>query len=311
METLFEVMKLSVSLGVLVFLSDRLIDSGSRLARVFGISPTVIGLTLLAYGTSLPEFSVSSIAAIKGHSRIAVANAIGSNIYNIAVVMGVASLISPFTIKERTLATRDAIIMILSALLLALLSSIGGIGRISGVVMVSLLVFYTIYIIRHGWFPSEVGQYGRVSKAREIALSIVLLSGVLVSGNFTVDSAANLARMIGVGEWVIGATIVAAGTSLPETVVSIIAARKGEFGMSVGNIVGSNIFNILWILGFASILSPLAIDLLAVYPDLIFLGLITILFYIGLSKGRLTKVEGALYIGVYAGYIYCLLWSRG
>ena len=133
------------------------------------------------------------------------------------------------------------------------------------------------------------------------------MAGVLISGNFTVDSAVNLARTAGVSEWVIGATIVAAGTSLPETVVSIIAAKRGEFGISVGNIAGSNIFNILWILGFASILNPLSINFSKVYLDIIFLNLITILFYAGLLKGRLTKAEGILYIAIYLSYIYYLL----
>jgi len=306
-EIAFESLKFIVSLGALIVFAERLIHSGVRLARAFGISPAVIGLTLLAYGTSLPEFSVSSIAAIKGHSGITVANIVGSNIYNVAVVMGIATLISPFVVREGKLARRDGVVMLLATGLLIPLAYLGRIERITGIVIVTTTVFYTYYIIRHDRVSACINQDRGISKVKEIGLCAIFLVGVLISGNLTVDSAVNLARLVGVTEWVIGATIVAAGTSLPETVVSIIAARKGEMGMSVGNIVGSNIFNILWILGFASILNPLTIDLNSIYIDIAFLCAISILFHIGLVKGRLSRWEGILYITVYAGYSYYLL----
>ena len=173
--------------------------------------------------------------------------------------------------------------------------------------MAGFLVFYVYLILKHDRVYGGIESDKGISKIRETVIVIILLAGVLIIGNFTVDSAVNLARSAGVSEWVIGATIVAAGTSLPETVVSIIAARKGEFSMSVGNIAGSNIFNILWILGFASILNPLTINFSKVYLDITFLNLITILFYAGLLKGRLTKGEGILYIAIYLSYIYYLL----
>lgn len=173
--------------------------------------------------------------------------------------------------------------------------------------MVVFIAGYTYLIIRHDRGYSNVESDKNLSKIKEAAVVVLLLAGVLISGYFTVDYAVKLARSAGVAEWLIGATIVAAGTSLPETVVSIIAARKGEYAMSIGNIVGSNIFNILWILGFASILHPLTIDFHKIYPDLIFLVTITLFLYAGLCKGRLTKGEGMLYISLYIGYIYYLL----
>lgn len=307
MEICINLIVLTASLGVLVFLGEKLINSALRLARAFGVSPAVIGLTVLAYGTSLPEFVVSSIAAVKQYSDLSVSNVVGSNIYNIAFILGVASIISPLCIKERVFVKRDGLVMLFAAVILCLFAYLGKIGRFSGMVMVVFIAGYTYLIIRHDRGHSNVESDKNLSKIKEAVVIVLLLAGVLISGYFTVDYAVKLARSAGVAEWLIGATIVAAGTSLPETVVSIIAARKGEYAMSIGNIVGSNIFNILWILGFASILHPLTIDFHKIYPDLIFLVTITLFLYAALCKGRLTKGEGMLYISLYIGYIYYLL----
>lgn len=307
MEIILEAVKLFLSLGVLIFLGGRLIEAAVRLARGFGVSPTVIGLTLLAYGTSLPEFAVSSIAAVKGHSGISISNIIGSNIYNIGVVMGVVSLIRPFAIEDLLLARRDGVMMLIATALLGLLLFLGGIGRLTGFSMVAAISFYTYYILRHDRTNNGMKSDPGISREREVIIIALLMGGVLISGDISVDAASKLARLAGVTEWVIGATVVAAGTSLPETVVSIMAIRKGETGMSIGNIVGSNTFNILWILGFASMLNPLKIETNPVYADLIFLSLISVLFYIAIAKARLARVEGVLYISIYAGYIYYLL----
>lgn len=307
MDTIISLVKLVASLSTLVFLGDRLIDSSSRLARAFGISSAVIGLTVLAYGTSLPEFSVSSIAALKHHGGISVANVIGSNIYNVAIVLGIASILSPVIIKDDILAKRDGIIMLLATAFLAFLAYLGGIGRLTGIAMVGIIMIYTYRILRYDRINNGIDPDNGISRIKEMALAALLLAGVLVSGNFTVDSAIELAASAGVTEWVIGATIVAAGTSLPETVVSIIAARKGEIGMSVGNIVGSNIFNILWILGFSSTLYPLKIEFDAIIIDLTVMGLLSIMLYIGLARRRLTKAEGVLYIAIYLFYVLHLV----
>lgn len=307
MEIFINLIALIASLCVLVFLGEKLVNAALRIAKAFGVSPAVIGLTVLAYGTSLPEFTVSSIAAVKQYSGLSVSNIIGSNIYNIAFILGIASNISSISVKENILAKRDGLVMLIAAIILCLLAYIGTIGRLTGMAMALLIAFYTYSIIRYDKVHSQIESDKNLSKIKEASVIAVLLAGVLISGNFTVDYAVKLARSAGVTDWLIGATIVAAGTSLPETVVSIIAARKGEFAMSLGNIVGSNIFNILWILGFASILSPLTIDFNKIYPDLIFLVFITLFFYGAILKGRLTRGEGILYIALYIGYIYYLL----
>ncbi|BBO16573.1 Ca2+/Na+ antiporter [Candidatus Brocadia pituitae] len=307
MEIFINLITLTASLGVLIFLGEKLINAAMRLAKAFGVSPTVIGLTVLAYGTSLPEFVVSSIAAVKQYSDLSVSNIVGSNIYNIAFILGIASIISSLSIKERIFAKRDGLVMLFAVVILCLFTYLGKIGRLTGMAMMVFITCYTYTIIRSDRVHGDAEPNKNLSKIREVIIVVLLLTGVLISGNFTVNYAVKLARSAGITEWLIGATIVASGTSLPETVVSIIAARKGEYAMSIGNIVGSNIFNILWILGFASILHPLTIGFPKIYPDLIFLAVITLLFYAGLCKGRLTKGEGMLYIALYIGYIYCLL----
>lgn len=303
MEIIIELLKLLASLGALLFLAERLIDAAVKLSRAFGVSPAVIGLTLLAYGTSLPEFAVTSLAAVKGYSSIAIANVIGSNIYNIAVVMGIVSLMTPITVRDGEFIRRDGIVMLFATALLSILIAGGGIGRPTGMVMVLSTVYYTHYILKDDRTNSDIEPDARISWEKEALVVILLMGGVLVSGNVCVDAAANLAKLAGVSEWVIGATIIAAGTSLPETVVSIIAAKRGEFGMAIGNIVGSNTFNILWILGFASILNPLPVTISSTHIDLIFLSAVSILFYAGLARKKLSRVDGGLYLAIYSGYI--------
>jgi len=173
--------------------------------------------------------------------------------------------------------------------------------------MVLSLGLYTYYVLTHDKTTSEKRGDETISKARESCVALCCLLIVLVCGKFTVSSAIEVARGLGVTEWLIGATIVAAGTSLPETAVSISAARKGFFGMSVGNIVGSNIFNILWILGFAAMLHPLIVYFDLIRWDSVFLIGITVLLTCNLIKGRISRLEGAVYLAVYLGYMAYLL----
>ncbi len=299
---------LIVSLTALIFIADRLIDHSVKLAALLGISEAVIGLTVLAYGTSMPEFAVSSIASAQAHVQLSISNVVGSNIYNVAVIMGIVALLTPFAWKVDL--RRDGLFMLASTGALVLVAFIGGISSPLGVVMVVALAGYTYYVVksykRTNHDPGVTrNQNGALRK--EIGWCALLLAGVLLAGYGTVTFAVQTARSAGVSEWLIGATIVAAGTSLPETVVSIIAARKGQMGMSLGNIVGSNYFNILWILGFAAAVRPLSFSIAEIGVDLIFLSIIMFLFFIALAKKRIRTYEGVAYIGIYALYLLYLL----
>ncbi|MDP2845068.1 MAG: calcium/sodium antiporter [Candidatus Methanoperedens sp.] len=299
---------LVLSLAGLIIFAEKLIDASAKLAKAFGITEAVLGLTLLAYGTSLPEFAVSSIASVESHPELSISNVLGSNIFNIAFIIGLAAFIRPLTVKEAHMRGRDNYMMVATALLLvALLFFSGGISRPAGLMMVLLIVGYTYYLLKHDRSSSQLKKDETISKLKETGIILACFAVVIISGKFTVDSAVAVAKGFGVSEWLIGATIVAAGTSLPELAVSITAAKKGFFGISVGNIVGSNIFNILWILGFAAALNPLSVDFDMIKWDSAFLLIVTFLFAYHLIKTKISRKEGLLYISIYFGYIAYLL----
>lgn len=299
---------LIVSLAGLIIFAEKLIDASAKLAKAFGITEAVLGLTLLAYGTSLPEFAVSSISSIESHPELSISNVLGSNIFNIAFILGLAAFIRPFSVKEAHMIGRDNYMMVATALLLvALLFFFKGISRTAGLMMVLLVIGYTYYLLKHDRSSNQMKKDETVSKLREAGIVFACLLVVIISGKFTVDSAVAVAKGFGVSEWLIGATIVAMGTSLPELAVSITAAKKGFFGMSVGNIVGSNIFNILWILGFAAVLNPLSVDFSMIQWDSIFLLLVTLLLAYHLIKTKVSRKAGIIYISIYLGYIAYLL----
>lgn len=303
---------LVLSLAGLILFAEKLIDASAKLAKAFGITEAVIGLTLLAYGTSLPEFAVSSISSVESHPELSVSNVLGSNIFNIAFIIGLAAFIRPFSIKEAHMAGRDNYIMVATTLLLAaLLFFFGGIARTAGLIMVLLVIGYTYYLLKNDRSANQLKKDKTISKLRETGIVLACLLAVVVSGKFAVDSAVAVAKGLGVTEWLIGATIVAAGTSLPEVAVSITAAKKGFFGMSVGNIVGSNIFNILLVLGFAAALNPLSMDFQMIKWDSAFLLTVTFLLAYHLIKTRVSRNEGILYISIYLGYVAYLLTGGG
>ncbi len=299
---------LVLSLAGLMVFAEKLIDSSAKLAKAFGITEAVIGLTLLAYGTSLPEFAVSSIASVESHPELSISNVLGSNIFNIAFILGLAAFIRPISIKEAHMRGRDNYMMVATALLLAaLLFFFGGISRTAGFMMMLLVIGYTYYLLKHDRSSNQLKKDETISKLREGSIVLACLLVVIISGKFTVDSAVAVAKGFGVSEWFIGATIVAAGTSLPELAVSITAAKKGFFGMSVGNIVGSNIFNILWILGFAAALNPLYLDFELIKLDSVFLLAVTFFLAYHLIKTKISRNGGILYLAMYLGYIAYLL----
>jgi len=305
---LIQISILVLSLAGLMVFAEKLIDSSAKLAKAFGISEAVLGLTLLAYGTSLPEFVVSSISSVESHPELSISNVLGSNIFNVAFILGLTAIIKPFSVKEAHLIGRDNYMMVGSAfLLIALLFFFGGIPRIAGLVMVLLVIGYTYYLLKHDRTNNQLKKDETISKLREAGIVLFCLLVVIISGKFTVDSAVAVAKGFGVSEWLIGATIVAAGTSLPELAVSIAAAKKGFFGMAIGNIIGSNIFNILWILGFAALLNPLYMNFEMIKWDSVFLLAVTLLLAYHLIRKRVSRNEGILYMFMYLGYIAYLL----
>jgi len=284
-----------------------LVDAVVRLARRFGLSDLTIGLTIVAVGTSTPELSVSIDAALKGLGDIAVANVLGSNIYNLAFILGVISLVKVIPIAE-SLVHRDGVALLASTLIGGLVISDLQVTRLEGGLLAGLFVAYTAYLLRASQSEptSNTAQplEGEVTRpvteriafrGRDIVFLVGGLALVLVSGDYMVVAASELARGVGLSEWVIGGTIVAAGTSTPEFAVSLVALQRGSLGVSVGNVIGSNIFNITGIVGAAAVVRPLAVSATAL-ETLVWLAGITLLMVAALWTERvLSRLEGALF----------------
>jgi cation:H+ antiporter len=285
-----------------------LVDSVVRLARRFGLSELTIGLTVVAMGTSTPELSVSVDAALKGLGDIAVANVLGSNIYNLAFVLGVLSLLRVVPIAE-SLVRRDGAALLASTLAGGVALFDLRITRLEGALLAGAFVAYTVYLLRSTQTGPE-GTPARPLEGRSVTRPVtervtfrgrdpVLLLGglalVLVSGDYMVLAAAELARGAGISEWVIGGTVVAAGTSTPEFAVSLVAIRRQSLGVSVGNVVGSNIFNLTGIVGAAALARPLAVSGTAL-ATLAWLTGVVLLMVAALWTGRvLSRLEGAFF----------------
>ncbi len=300
---LLEIVKLVIFLAVLAYSADKLISTSCRLARALGVSAGVIGLTMVAYGTSLPEFAVSAISSFEAHSELSVANIIGTNMFNICVVGLVAILAGGIVIKDRLLARRDNIMLFLSTAFIAVLFFFGGITRLFGAAMMVLILAYTVYAIRHDKKNNGISRDENISWKSELAKSLFLMLAVVVSAKYLVASATNIATILGISEWIIGATIVAFGTSMPEATITVMAALKKEIGLSIGTMVGSITFNILWVLGFAAMLNPLVIPFAEIQIDLVALVFMTFLFSAGLFKRKITRIEGLFFVAVYVGYV--------
>jgi cation:H+ antiporter len=300
---------LLISLAGLILFSDKLIDASAKLAKAFGLSDVVIGLTLLAYGTSLPELTVSTISAVESYPDLSIANVIGSNIFNITFIVGTAVFIKPFTLSKNHLSGRDNYIMVgTTFMFVAVLSFFGGINRVLGFMMILLVISYTYYILNTERTDNRHRRDLSVSKLREAVIVLVCFLFVIISGEFAVDSAVAVAYGLEVSKWVIGATIIAVGTSLPELALSIIAAKKGFFGMSLGNIVGSNILNILWILGFTAAIAPLSVEFDLIFWDCMLLITATSLLAFHLIRKKISRIESIPYMILYIGYILYLLY---
>ena len=234
-----------------------LVDAAARVAKHFGISELVIGLTVVAFGTSAPEFGVTILAAIRGMGDISVGNIVGSNIFNLGFILGGTAIIHSLK-TSRTIVFRDGIFLLFGGILLSVFLWDLTLSKIEGIILFTLLVLYLLYL----YFNKETIETEEPTHAMYRWDPILLFVGiglVIVGSHFLVESAVNIARFMGVSDWVIGATIIAAGTSAPEFATSLTAAMKSRYGMSVGNLIGSDIFNLFGVLGVAGMMRNLSV----------------------------------------------------
>lgn len=273
------------------------VESASRIAKRLGMSELVIGLTVVAIATSAPEFAVTVSAALRGQSAISVGNVVGSNVFNLGIILGIVALFKTLT-TNRKLLFRDSMLLLATGIMLLIFFYDLRLVFYEGVILSGTLVTYvTVLIIQKDKDAAEEVPTGKF-KLMDIPILIAGVAIIITSAHFFVESATVLARLFGVSEWIIGMTIVAVGTSTPELATSLVAIYKDRHGISVGNLIGSDLFNLLGVLGVASILRPLNIQAAEYGSLMLLVASIPVFMLVVRSKWRITKLEALLLIGV-------------
>lgn len=286
--------------------ADYFVDGSASVAKKLRVPTMIIGLTIVAMGTSAPECAVSIAASVKGSNTMAISNVIGSNIFNLMVVCGACALFTPLAVKASTL-KQEFPLSILAALMLLAMGYFGmSIGRMDGVI---LLVVFTAFLV---WMVMSAKKARANTEQEEIetlpawkCLLFIIggIAAIVIGGDFVVDSASNIAERFGLSPTLIGLTVVAFGTSLPELVTSLVAAKKGETDMALGNVIGSNLFNILLVLGIAGAVSPMAVLMENIIDDIILIAVSALVWIFAWRKQKLSRIHGVIMLAVYAVYV--------
>ena len=310
MDYLYLILSLLLSLALIIVGAMKLTDGSVALARRFRVPEFVVGLTIVAVGTSMPEFTVSLLSALEGKGDMAIGNVVGSNIFNVFAVLGICSLFVPI-IFTKTNIRRDIPISIFATVALVIVTFLGNnITRMEGVVLLLGYVAMIWYTLRVEKSSGSAEEEGPTMPTWRIPVWIILgLAGLIYGGDLFVDSASNLATKWGVSEATIAITIVAGGTSMPELASSLVAILKGRASLALGNVLGSNIANILLILGACSSVTPLTMGGVAMSDIYVVLASAVMIMISALVIGhdKLTRLEGALFVGCYVAYIYSLM----
>ena len=308
----FAVVLLIIGFAFLVKGADAFVEGSSSIAKHFHVPSLIIGMTIVAMGTSLPETAVSVTASIAGSNALAVSNAVGSNIFNLMVVIGVCAVLTPVAVQKSSLKIDIPFSIVCALLLLVLGHDRMMLTRVNGLILIVLFAFFILYMIRSAQhsmnnedseFAAEAAEMKVMSVPKSLIFIVIGIAGITLGSDWVVDGAKTIASAFGISENLIGLTIVAFGTSLPELMSSIVAARKNEVDMALGNAVGSNIFNILMVLGFASALSPISFIRENIIDIIILVGFSFIVWLMAWTKHRLDKLEGLTMILLYAGYV--------
>lgn len=299
-----------VGFALLIVGADFLVDGASGIAKKFHIPEIIIGLTIVSIGTSMPELFVSITSAIDGYSDMALGNVIGSNLCNLLLILGLSSLIKPVDFQEETRKYEIPMCLLFTIILMIFSNTSGGISRIEAVILLVLFVLFIAYTIYMGKKKSKensevVEEKNKNKTIKNIILIILGIVGLKFGGDFVVNNAVNIAQMFNISEKVISLTILAIGTSLPELVTSVTAAIKGNSDIAIGNIIGSNIFNILLILGVSSVIKPITfnssynMDLSILCISMVILALFPIIP----PKNKMSRANGLIYVLMYGAYI--------
>lgn len=288
--------------------ADYFVEGSSNIARLLRIPSVIIGLTVVAFGTSMPEASVSITAAIEAQNELALSNVIGSNIFNLLVVVGVCAAIKPMGIT-RSVLKREFPFSILITVVLLLLSLDREVGKADGWILLAFFVLFLIFTVKSALKSRNEIQLDPTEDIKQLSpliSGICIIGGlaaIVIGGDLVVNSAVSIAESFGLSQTLIGLTIVALGTSLPELVTSIVASRKGENDIALGNVVGSNIFNILLVLGASSALHPVAVNLFSIYDIIILIIASIVVFAFALQRKILSRIEGWIMLLGYAVFM--------
>ncbi|VYT77695.1 calcium/sodium antiporter [Clostridium paraputrificum] len=301
--------------------ADIFVDGASSIAKKIGIPSVIVGLTIVSLGTSAPELAVSLISSFNGNNGIAVGNVLGSNLFNTLVVLGGTAIVAPLIIKKCTI-KRDYITTLLVTILTCFLifglvpKSENMLSRISGIILLVVCIIYMFILVKAAKKDSvkDEENTSEIKMSKNILLSLIGVVGIVFGGNLVVDSATNIAYALGMSEKLVGLTIVAVGTSLPELVTSIVAALKGENDIALGNVLGSNIFNLVLILGASATISPITvsgvmvIDFIILIAVTLFIG--ALIFFNKKEEKRLGRLEGIILVGMYVAYLVYIIFRN-
>ena len=308
---LIEFVWIVVCMAVVLWGADRFTDGACALARRLKVSELVIGLTVVALGTSLPEFIVSFMSVLRGSGNMSVGNIVGSNVFNTLVVIGSSAIMLGMKV-ESSLLRRDLPLMFVASVLLIIFAGVNGVLSVwEGLMFLAFFSVYTYIAYRVGLrdrkAAQEVAHSEQMPYYKIVLFILIGMAALVLGGRFLVDNAAAVARRFDISESVIGITILAAGTSLPELMTSIVAARKGSEGLALGNAIGSNIFNIAFVLGICSTVSPIIVSELTLTDWVMLLGSCLLVWLLAWTSRKLSRWEGVVLVACYLVYLALLI----
>ena len=314
---ILEILIIIVCFAVVLWGADRFTDGACGLARRLKVSELVIGLTVVSLGTSLPEFIVSFMSVLRGSGDMSVGNVMGSNIFNILVIIGSAAIMRNINVESSLLRRDIPICLAASALLCVFAYSGGSIARWEGLLLVAFFCgyLYLAYLVavkdrKEAQNPQPQGEKASADEMSVLKILTLIVAGIaalVIGGRVLVDTAASVAREWGVSESVIGMTILAGGTSLPELATSVMAARKGSFGLALGNVIGSNVFNIAFVIGLCSSVVPMVVSEIMILDWCMLVGSVALVWLVGFTSRKFCLWEGVLLVLCYLSYLTYLL----
>lgn len=311
MQIAVQLLLLVVGFALLMKGADWFVEGASKIADKLGVSQLVIGLTIVAMGTSLPEAAVSIASALKGSADLTIGNVVGSNVMNVLLILGLTSVIKAIPVQKSTVKYEIPFVIVVTVILAALGLTDNQVGRLDGGILWALMIVYLIYLLKmakSGQASEEAPEDKKNDRVWLMIVMVVVGAAMIVLGSdVTVDAATKLAEMFGMDERLIGLTIVAFGTSLPELVTSVTAALKGKPDIAVGNIVGSNIFNILFVVGTTALIIPVNYAAAFLVDSIAAIVAVTLLFGCVVRKRKLNRLGGSLMLVGYAAYFVYLL----